>query len=55
VGFVVFNDYEFFVNGETDITPFLTTSDGGGDRHYPFKFHNVTVGIRYWLSNFTND
>lgn len=48
-GFIVFKKIELFFHGETDITPFLTTSDYGGDYYYPFKFHNITMGGRYWF------
>ncbi len=55
MGFSAYNNFDVFIHGETDLTPFLTTSDYGGDRYYPFRFHNITIGLRYWLYNNTKD
>ena len=49
INYPVFNRYDIFLRGETDLSPFLLTSDYGGDNLYPFKFHNITIGMNYWI------
>jgi hypothetical protein len=40
--------FDLYLNTENDISPFLLTRTYERDILFPFKFHNITLGVKFW-------
>jgi hypothetical protein len=47
-GLPVGKRFDLYLNTENDISPFLLTRTYGRDILFPFKFHNITLGVKFW-------
>ncbi len=48
-GIKPFKNFEITLNGEYDLTPYLSVTEIVGIYHYKFRFYNFNLGFRYYF------